>query len=726
MRTIKSFKEKQQFNELFSNFNYKLPQDPELILYDFYFLSQIAQYFPTNDENFNDMIMDAVRESTYALQKHMIQAVKFSLTAEIRHIFDSVYAPNSPNAQKVYKKHDEFVLSYYRNLKAYKAGGGQSLSDLPSFLKSLESQKDLEDFADRIEKSGVYKGNNADRTNSFKAILKTQKDLRLSNIELAEIYEDFYMSGSWNGGYGGPAWGKIAVAWQKLLRAKKLKDVITWIDHAYDLQHNTDTVFNKLQVYYKSGYSWIKNALDWKRDVEDPRAYYNKVSAQLKPIVAYIAKNSFGTTMQAFEPGKKKATSTPQASTSLGVTYKYLEEADSSILSWKYIDGNGKIKTFKQLNAAWWVNLPNLYHDNPTLQKTSKDKLPSLIVTTEMFASVFGNQIVSTLENLIIKNGFVFDSNIPLLLGKDSKPTIKSGKILKYNKNQTDFEIKPWVEIAQTTQQTTAAAQTSTSQVKSPDGGVVHDIKYSTGDGIWKDVKVTDTFYQKVFKQPKGKHVWIKNQDIRNALLHLDEKEDKIVFGPYEGAPDQASFNGWWKNGIWENGIFGINSIWKNGVWKNGLFKGKTWVNGEFYNGTFAGDTWDKGKFYGGEFTMTIWKNGTWFAGKFKDSTWQNGVWWKGIFSNSVWQNGTWHDGTFKNSLWENGKWIDGEFSNKSDWIDGVWKKGYFKGTWLQEEDNTERTPIRELLERFKPKKEKDLYLEEDAVTQSLKTRGWI
>ena len=76
---------------------------------------------------------------------------------------------------------------------------------------------------------------------------------------------------AWSGNYGGRPWHNIAVAYLKLFNAKSEFEKILYIDNIYHQQHNTGTVFNKLQKYYKStnSYGWILDALNFKANAKN-------------------------------------------------------------------------------------------------------------------------------------------------------------------------------------------------------------------------------------------------------------------------------------------------------------------------------------------------------------------------------------------------------------------------------------------------------------------------
>ena len=162
-------------------------------------------------------------------------------------------------------------------------------------------------------KIGKSQGREESYVSSFLSVEKARKNLKLSKKEAVNCIRELYGNVSWDSSYGGDAWAAIAEAYLKLANANTPQERIVYIDHAYDLQHNTGSVFTKVRPYYKdSSLSWMASALDWKRDAEDLRGFYAKVSGSLKPVVAWVAKNQHDMTMEDFNP---ETSSSPKAPT---------------------------------------------------------------------------------------------------------------------------------------------------------------------------------------------------------------------------------------------------------------------------------------------------------------------------------------------------------------------------------------------------------------------------
>jgi len=293
-----------RLSERFQNFHYKLPSDPEQIMMDFYFITFILGS-KVDDDDINFVIEETEEVVVESVYNHILKALKFALASEFRHVFR--YADSRDNEKFVdfFNRHAQFLTIYAEKHDDI------SFSQNDEFMKKLknggmlaqkrQSPIDIE-IQKRVQKYDVYFGNDRNREDSFKSVLYAQKKARVSNYRFGEITLDaFYLPYWGNSGYGGLAWTNISEAYMKLLslKGKSAVQKSIWIDHAYDLVHNTDTVFNKIRSYSKghSSYTWIVKALDWKRDVIDIRDYFSAVSPQLRPIVAYIAYNVFGLAM---------------------------------------------------------------------------------------------------------------------------------------------------------------------------------------------------------------------------------------------------------------------------------------------------------------------------------------------------------------------------------------------------------------------------------------------
>ena len=304
-----NFKEFFLLNELFGDFNYVLPEDKEQQLYDFYMLSFLkgqANRFnygqirkPYDDEmdqedKLDFMLKEVEKTLIPELKQNLLDAVFYSLAAEIRHIFDSVR--ESPDSilhlvkEKMNNNYAEILKKYVRKYVVHK--------NQPTFYRfSDKANQTLDQMGEREIRNKGYQA-------SFDSLIKTEANKE----DIVKLMQFLYLNLNWNYSYGGEKWAQIANGWLKLNAAKTEAENIIYIDHVYDLQHNTDTVFNKLSSYEKKGsHSWIQNALNFKRDIKEPHEIIDLVSPRMKRLALRVIKMKFGKTYEDFMKEKEKS-----------------------------------------------------------------------------------------------------------------------------------------------------------------------------------------------------------------------------------------------------------------------------------------------------------------------------------------------------------------------------------------------------------------------------------
>lgn len=279
-----------QWFEAFGDFNYTLPKDKEQQLYDFYMLSMLPRNNVYHGERGHEDVINyelgqVAKTLIPSLKKNLLDAVFFSLCAEIRHVVDR-------NNQKelIHKVRDQLGRDWSEMLRKYLVTLPQFTSDSTTGLnrghRPEVRNKEL------TSNTRGYKG-------SFYAALKSIDGDREKFVRLMEW---LFGNTEWRSGYGGAAWVNIAKAWLKLSHASNESDATVWIDHVYDLQHNTDTVFNKLDSFKKNdSYAWIAKALNHKRDFKDDmHELIDKVSPKMKRLALRAIKDKSGVAYQSY------------------------------------------------------------------------------------------------------------------------------------------------------------------------------------------------------------------------------------------------------------------------------------------------------------------------------------------------------------------------------------------------------------------------------------------
>jgi len=99
-----------------------------------------------------------------------------------------------------------------------------------------------------------------------------------------EVYVTIFNDLDWNSAYGGSAWAHIAETWRDLAAAVEEEDwprMHLLIDHAFDLVHNTGSLFTKAKDDVKK---WLFRALEDKYFL-DPLQYRGKLSADARKLL---------------------------------------------------------------------------------------------------------------------------------------------------------------------------------------------------------------------------------------------------------------------------------------------------------------------------------------------------------------------------------------------------------------------------------------------------------
>lgn len=239
------------------NFYYTVPKDKELLLYDFYSLEVLEHYakkrFNPNDleqslagydEDDSEMISlkEARKTLIPYLKEEILDAMAVSIACEMRHAGTHYMDGIDEDLKPVFRE-------YYKE--------NHLNNTLP---------KSIHDASRHRAKKNTPSDNHSEknRKNSVKAFNKTMKKFgRETTMKMAE---QIFRKGSWSPSYGGPRWADIVLCWINLFNSHTLEKMSTYIDHAYDLQHNTGSVFNKVKEYYKDihGFGWLAKALDKK------------------------------------------------------------------------------------------------------------------------------------------------------------------------------------------------------------------------------------------------------------------------------------------------------------------------------------------------------------------------------------------------------------------------------------------------------------------------------
>jgi len=269
---------------------YSLPRDPRKIMADFYLLTTTgdkAGYFGQNWEKikggmpptraglrygeYGENLEEAVGKLTEQMKRHMSDSLLFSISAELRHALE--------RSQPEELMNNPFMKAYREYLESY--------SRLKDVRMTPLIEKNLQGIYPEGKRARITKGSPQEYQISNKAVRKALEETGTSLQDFSEIAENIFRKGRWATSYGGQPWGNIAEGLRMIVNAETTGDMVKAMDNAYDLQHNTATVFNKIKKYQREGgYKWLQDMLDFKYHAMTPRELVPLASSAAKRIAA--------------------------------------------------------------------------------------------------------------------------------------------------------------------------------------------------------------------------------------------------------------------------------------------------------------------------------------------------------------------------------------------------------------------------------------------------------
>ncbi len=284
------------------------------MMYDFYILDYLnflvqemsPKQFRDLSPDMEDSVKDAVAKLFPHLREELLNSVFYAICAEMRNTTSMMkdymtLLPKGSKERRIY-------FDWLKYMRIHRGSSNNDKQYNDEDLEVLGSEKPSSD----IRPPELEGDNTIDRNLSFKAANYSIKKNGVSRKEFVDMATRMFYEGSWASSYGGPAWGRIGKGWLSLYASDKLtprtkqaidspvKPMSVAIDHVYDLQHNTDTVFNKLKSYYssKSGYRWLKTALDHKANVKSYHDLLKHASGSVKSMALPVLYNRLGTTWE--------------------------------------------------------------------------------------------------------------------------------------------------------------------------------------------------------------------------------------------------------------------------------------------------------------------------------------------------------------------------------------------------------------------------------------------
>ena len=266
------------------SFNYQVPNNIFTCIYDFYALN---------------FLRNGIDEGDY---RELMQSNKFQGYQNPKEIEAQI------NVNQAYNKLCNYLEKQFMNLIYYQVARQFShLRWFYNYLDSVEQTTVLNHFNQReknfiqaylqeCEKLGIL-GSGESSFQEGKKVINALHPNRKFFIELAEkVFESIINYG----GYGGKNWVDICEAY--LMFFKSSTEIA--IDHVFDLQHNTGSIFYKHPKYNELAQD-IKEILDNKRNAKYPMVYISHCSHSIQDACRYLMRTDYGIYQDQFKQVEK-------------------------------------------------------------------------------------------------------------------------------------------------------------------------------------------------------------------------------------------------------------------------------------------------------------------------------------------------------------------------------------------------------------------------------------
>ena len=267
------------------SFNYQVPRDIFTCIYDFYALN---------------LLRNGIDESDY---RELMQSTEFQGYQNPKEIEAQINVNQAYNKLCDYLKKQFMDLIYYQVARQFSHLRGFYEDYDPYILDNLmhdyfdqKQRKFIKKYLDYCEKNHIS-GRGQSKFQNGEKIINALHPERVFFIKLAKkVFESIINSG----GYGGKNWADICEAYLMFLTSSTEEA----IDHVFDFQHNTGSIFYKHPKYSILA-SDIKTILDNKRNAEYPMAYISHCSHSIQDACRYLMRLKYGVYQDQFKQVEK-------------------------------------------------------------------------------------------------------------------------------------------------------------------------------------------------------------------------------------------------------------------------------------------------------------------------------------------------------------------------------------------------------------------------------------
>jgi len=256
---------------------YIVPKCKREQLFDFYALTMFSPRCLTNEDDI-DYFTRAKQDIINHNRNTFINALKDSVSCELWHV---------PRRAKEYYN-TKYNPNYDMNEEKF--------NDWLNVIKNTFTNKEIDFFDNVVMPKRKEHGD-----------IKYDRRIVLFNkyfsdpSKIASLGIRSFGKLRWSDDFGGKNWYNISKALSFLIESRTINDRMVAVDHAYDLQHNTNTAFNKTPEFAIDGdYEWLKIALDKKYNLVEPHEILSHVSHQLRRPLARVFKYLYNKTYESY------------------------------------------------------------------------------------------------------------------------------------------------------------------------------------------------------------------------------------------------------------------------------------------------------------------------------------------------------------------------------------------------------------------------------------------